>query len=283
MLYLWASCTLHIHSAGVKQLPAGCRDSLSLKLFQSHLPFWFTAVGPDPRIFHVEHENKLKNTQLDFFYNYFNESSGIWFVHTNTSTCLTPLHNSTPLERLNLVQWTAALTVQTSDILLSPTGSERDSEVTWEWHTQTRESGGQDSLYYTLPGCRKKRGSWGGGGGVTVTAQPSTLQASFNTNRASPGSGRQAGQIEGQWLISLPCQHIDSSCRGSSESRIKCINCSPKQFLFQSLPLPSQFPPPSCHCQYINFKESHSVMLPGIIHIYFLSIKSLFYSFWPCN
>ncbi len=43
------------------------------------------------------------------------------------------------------------------------------------------------------------------GGGVTVTAQPSTLQASFNTNRASPGSGRQAGQIEGQWLISLPC------------------------------------------------------------------------------
>lgn len=37
-----------------------------------------------------------------------------------------------------------------------------------------------------------------GGGGVTVTAQPGTLQASFNTNRASPGSGRQAGQIEGQ-------------------------------------------------------------------------------------
>ncbi len=83
-----------------------------------------------------------------------------------------------------------------------------DSEVTWEWHTQTQAKRRQGLALVHLTLLQKEAWELGrglAGGGVTVTAQPSTLQASFNTNRASPGSGRQAGQIEGQWLISLPC------------------------------------------------------------------------------
>lgn len=42
---------------------------------------------------------------------------------------------------------------------------------------------------------------------------------------------------------------------------------------------PPSLPIASSHRQYINFEESHSAMLPGIIHINFLSMRCSFYAF----
>lgn len=188
MLYLWASCTLHIHSAGAKQLPAGCRDSLSLKPFQSHLPLCFTAVGPDPRIIHTEAastpslylRNLLRTDQ------YINMSQSTSQQHSNGEAKLSELNRCVDISCF--------------------TGLERDSESDMSvTYTNMGERRPGLALLHLTRLQKEEWEQWRGVLGFTVTAQPSTLQASFNTNRASPGSGRQAGQIEGQWLISLPC------------------------------------------------------------------------------
>lgn len=78
MLYLWASRTLHIHSPGVKQLPAGCHS----------VPKAF--AKPPTSLVHscgtLASSTRTLGLLLPGVSSPSNETSETWFVHTSTST-----------------------------------------------------------------------------------------------------------------------------------------------------------------------------------------------------
>lgn len=182
---IYELAALYIFILGVLN---NCRRAatLSPKLLESHLPL--TAAGPS--------RPARERSGFPSISSPSNETSETWFVHTSTST---EGLNGVPLFRTAL-QWRRQTwsgepprwqcghqTFCSSPLGWRGTPKWRESDI----HKHGRANAGSRS---NTPWPVAERAVGERGCRVTVTAQPSTLQASFNTNRASPGSGRQAAR-----------------------------------------------------------------------------------------